>query len=213
MSPNRVRVVRGAVAGGVSVGLALLFHLAGGGAAPGALGLAAPLVLASLAATALTSRARLGTTLAATTIGQVAFHTLFTLGAAPVATSATAGHGSHAAHADPSAALQHATAGADATHAVVGVHGDARMWAMHLVAAAVTAVVLHHGELALAHLAGLAVRVAHAVGLGRRPAAPLAAPVVLLATAAPVDGERPRAWTDHLVSTSPRRGPPVGLAA
>lgn len=203
---NQKRVVRGIAVAGFSTGVALLFHLIGGGAMPATMGLVAPLILSAfLGMLVMSARPRLLSTLAVTAVAQLAFHALFTLGAGAGVGGPQAGHSMHAGHGMTgmtSAALP------EPSGAVVGLQGDGRMWLMHAAAAVVTAVVLHRGELIVTGLSRLLARVVALV-------VPLVPAIHPLAA-------RPRAWVDssprtlsarNLLDVAPDRGPPLLLAA
>ena len=97
----------------------------------------------------------------------------------------------HAAHAGPSGV------GAAAEHALHGSHGDLRMLLWHVVAALVTAVLLHRGESIVLGSFALAARL---FGALRRPVAAVSAPALvlpaparILAVGVPVRPRAPRA--------------------
>ena len=209
---NQKRVVRGVAVASFSTGVALLFHLIGGGAMPAAMGLIAPLILSAFVGMlVMSARPRLLPTVAVTAVAQIAFHTLFTVGSGVSAVGSQAAHAGHAGHTmtTPIAgAAPMAGATTEASSAVVGLQGDGRMWLMHAVAAVITAVVLHRGELIIAGLARLLERVVALVA----PPTPTTHPL----------SERPRSWVDSvpraraarlLIHVAPDRGPPLFLAA
>ena len=211
---GRVRVLRGVGAATASTALALGFHLAGGGAAPGPLGLLVPLILSCVGASAMMSRSpRLLTTMAAACLAQVVFHVSFSLGA--VATGSTAvisaipgghHHGGAEGAAEIAAVVDRASHGGGVEHSML--HGDVRMWSMHLVAAIVTALVLHRGEV----LGRWLVAFGRAAVAAVLPATPLLVepgegPRVVVC--APVDVLR----LLLLTRVVPGRAPPLGLAA
>ena len=207
---NQKRVVRGLAVASFSTGVALLFHLIGGGVMPAAMGLIAPLILSAFVGMlVMTARPRLLPTMAVTSVAQIAFHTLFTLGSGVSAVGSQAAHAGHAGHTmtTPMSATM-VGAATEASSAVVGLQGDGRMWLMHAVAAVITAVVLHRGELIVAGLARLLERVVALVA----PPTPTTHPL----------SERPRSWVDSvpraraarlLIHVAPDRGPPLFLAA
>lgn len=88
MATRWARVFRGWLTAGLSVFIAALSHVAGGGAPPGLLGVVLALVFGGLASVALTgatlSRIRLGFSVA---LSQFAFHFLFGLGSGLSTTS------------------------------------------------------------------------------------------------------------------------------
>ncbi|TGO05656.1 putative integral membrane protein [Serinibacter arcticus] len=201
-------MLRATVASGVSTGFALAFHVAGGAPVPGLLGIAVPFVLAALASSLLMSRRpRLLTTVVATSLAQVAFHTLFVLGSTSTVTSAAAASpaaGVHAGHG--SMAMASGTATPDVA---LALHGDARMWLMHGAAAVVTALMLQRGELLL----GLLLRLADAVVAAVAPHLPAATLVRPRRTPTVRPLDRPHPLHDRVVATARRRGPPHLLAA
>lgn len=178
------------IAATVSTSLALLFHVAGGGAVPGVLGVAMPLVLTSLVGlSAGGARPNFAGLLATTSSAQFLFHALFTFDS-PDAAAGHAGHGSAVGVVPDMGA---ATA------------GDAWMWQMHVAAALLTAVVLHRGELAAMWLRRvLAALVGHL-----RPAMPAPLPVLGAIVSMPSAPVPVRTASVALVRTAPRRGPPV----
>lgn len=208
------RAARAGALAVTTVCLAALAHACGGGSLPGP---AVLLLLGALVGTGslVASAHRLGTRSLAALLGggQLALHLAFTvLGrtGAPVdpgvgmAIAADHGHGSvpDLATAHLQAAHLHAAGGhAAGAHAALGHahHGGWVMLLTHVLATAVTALVLARGERALWLLAGL---VAPAIrprptrpALGPRPALP-ALPVLAPALA-------------HVRDVAPRRGPPA----
>lgn len=144
---------RGTAAAALATFVALLSHVAGGGEAPGVLGIVVPLVLSTLVCVALAGRRlslpRLTISVA---VSQFLFHALFVLGA----TNTTA---SPSASAMPRHLHMHAvTASFDpstATTAHLG-HAGAAMWVAHAIACLLTVVALSCAETSLASLAALA---------------------------------------------------------
>lgn len=185
---QRRALTRGALAAGVSTGIALLSHLIAGGAMPALPGIVVPLLLA-LAVCVLLSGVRMPWVrlLASVGVSQLFFHSLFVLGA----TDVTHAIGTHA---------HHASAAPAAAPLMVLAHG---------LAALLTAALLRHGEVILARIAEAVCRLGwrfrHAVVAV--PARPTPAPATL-----PDD----RAWvpvTRMLVLASAvRRGPPATVA-
>ncbi|WZH35347.1 MAG: hypothetical protein PIR02_11220 [Microbacterium enclense] len=190
------RVARGAVAAAVATFVALLSHVTGGGALPGAAGILVPLALSFVACTALAGRRLSAIRLSiAVALSQALFHTLFVLGSYEPGAS---GH-VHGAVAMP--ALE---PGASA----VMIAPDATMWFWHVVAAAVTTVVLHRGERTVTHLRELTARLGawlrvrvriFTVAPGPAPARRVIAEIV--AEVRPV--------SVLLAGTARRRGPPL----
>lgn len=140
------RVARGLVAASVATFVALLSHVAGGGAMPGWLGIVVPWVLSVFVCTLLAGRRlsvfRLSLSV---TLSQVLFHGLFVLGAAD-AGAVTAGGHHHGA-------ITLAPLSGETTAAL---YADAAMWGWHVLAAVVTVAALHRGERVLAALRTLA---------------------------------------------------------
>lgn len=213
--PTGRRFARALAASGTATSVALLLHLAAGGAAPGVLGVVVPLLLATSVCLVL-AQVRLPWLRLMLSVGvsQVFFHLLFSLGAAaPVGAAQHAGASGHGHGALPDAGAAFAPAADHAAHAAHVVeaahtgHAGGAMWLAHLVAALVTVAALRHGEAVLVRL-GSALRRA-----GRRlvRARVAALPVRPHRPAAPLADDR--AWQPVarlLVSASvARRGPPV----
>ena len=202
MSSTRSRIAaRGVAAAAVSTFVALLSHVVGGGAVPGAMGILAPLVLSTLVCVALAGRTlslpRLSLSVAAS---QFLFHALFVLGASRTSettTNALPHHahgltGSAAAPVMPSAHLAHA---------------GTSMWIAHVCAGALTVAALYCAESVLVSMAVLTrlivsrlLPVAPATG-SRISAAPSPAVVPNIASTLLPLGVYP--------SVTARRGPPV----
>lgn len=233
MSTSRepLRLVRGAAAATVATTVALTGHVLGGGLAPSWLGVLLPWWLSVAVCTVLAgSRFSLPRMALAVTGSQALFHGLFmagTPGAAPAQLAAPPGkhlgHGSH--HGD---SLGHGTGlaghgagpvgdhtvhgvGEAAQHALHGDHGGAAMILGHLLAAALTTVLLHRGESILHRCFTMAAQ------LGRFWLLPAAQPAL------PVLPGRPCCTVPrvlHLLHVQraqlepqQRRGPPLVLAA
>lgn len=154
-SSRVARLARGASAAAIATFAALFGHVLAGGAMPGLLGIAVPLVLSVTVATMLAGKRlslfRLSVSVVAS---QWLFHMLFVIGA-PGSAGSSAGHAGHHHHhgaisPPPLAAEQ----------AVGPAAGELLMWVSHLVAAAVTVVFLYRGERALMRLWALAERLA-----------------------------------------------------
>jgi hypothetical protein len=226
-SRSPLRLLRGGVAASIATAVALGGHLAGGGAVPSWLGILVPWWLAVAACTLLAgarfSLPRMG---AAVLISQGLFHGLFSAG-----TPGDPGRtlvdppGSHLGHGAAHTALTGTGSGAGhglhgggdgvaavADHALHGSHGDLRMLVLHVLAAAVTAVLLQHGETVLMRCGRLALAV---LAVLAHP--PLLLLVTLLVPERPT---RPLPAAPHLqhsqravLTPQLRRGPPVFLAA
>ena len=195
MNPRALRLLWGTLVTATAVAISSVAHLAAGGAAPGALGLATALVLGAVLGTALLTADRLTPVRTAATIagGQLVFHTVFSWGGA----SSTASGGGHAGHL-PGAALPAADA--------LPAHDASGMLLAHVVA----------GLLALAVLLAEQHLLDRLVATGRRALARLRRPNL-----APVPIARPPrlgrpaepglpTLDDHRVLVA-RRGPPTVL--
>lgn len=179
----RWRTLRSAAFAAVATGIAALGHVVGGGAAPDL----AVLIAGGAGAGAVTvglARRRRGarSILVAMLACQLGFHLLFAVDL----------HGAGAAGPD-TPAMGSASA--------FGAAGPLRMVGFHLVAAALSTVVLAAGERALF---GLFAALARTVRIPRPPAAVDLVPR-WTARSVPADAPRPEG---PLLSTSPRRGPP-----
>ncbi|MCP2266970.1 hypothetical protein APR03_004342 [Promicromonospora thailandica] len=185
---------------------ALLSHLAGGGAAPGWLGLVVPWALSLTVCTALAGRrVALWRTVVSVALSQVLFHTLFVLGA--TAAVAPAGHAAHGGYTLPAPA-----AGADPSPYLPDLllAGPA-MWLWHGVAAAVTVAALYGGERLLDRLREQAARLAGRLRRALPSRADVAPPAPVVRVAVPdwFTGSFP---ARPEVSPSRRRGPPLPRA-
>lgn len=171
MNTRSARVLRGLSAASVAVFVAALSHAAGGGGAPGTVGLVLALAFSALVCTALAGRTLSLVRLSVSVIiSQVILHTLFTVGAPSgdggAVTMSTMDHhgavvvsiaGPAASAAGPAAAIDPAAS----LLAVVAAQLCSGMWIAHLVAALVTILALRRGESAfwgLLLLAGLRFR-------------------------------------------------------
>ena len=176
---------RGLVVGSVASGLAVGGHVLAAGTPPGLMSLAGLTAAAVLVAVALSGvRWRLATLLALLLGVQATFHVAL----------ASAGH----AHAP---ALTHAA------HAGATTDGSGwRMLAAHLVAAALTALLLRRGEDVFWQLASAVTRPARAARLllGAPATAPRRPDLAGARSTAPLVG--------RLVDVAPRRGPPAPAA-
>lgn len=196
------RVARGAVAASISTFVALAWHVAAGGAVPGALGIAVPWVLSFAVCTLLAGKTlSLARLAVAVTVSQALFHVLFVVGTIPAGAS-IAGSGA------PSMAHQHGDVALTATTGHVLL--DVAMLLAHLAAAAVTTAALHRGEALVRRMLGLArglttrmrVRLAAvSAAVPARPGRPLAASFV----------DAPR-LLGRAITPPPRRGPPRPFA-
>ncbi len=204
-SARGLRVVRGTLAAAIATFVALLSHVAAGGALPGWAGIVVPAILSMLVCIALAGRRlSLWRLSLAVAVSQVLFHTLFVLGMAAPSTGAAIGHAHHAAPVALAALSDAATASAVST----AWAADAAMWVLHGLAAILTVAVLHRGERTAQRLMVLA---RHAAAwVHRTLAAPLAVPRTLLPRRAVVTGDLVAVRIDapHL-RTLRRRGPPA----
>lgn len=144
MGSRWARVARGLLASGVAIFVAALFHVAGGGAAPGVLPLALSLAFSMVASIALTARSlSLWRLTIAVGLSQFLFHLLFGLGTGSATFSSPTG-------------TTHLHAGSHLTMTMPGAmpgtmpaaHDDLSlgMWGAHLTAVLVTVVALRFGE-------------------------------------------------------------------
>ncbi len=193
--PGPARALRGVAAGALTTFLALLFHVLGGGTAPGPLALSACL-FAVVWVSVLIGRARPSLPLLVVAVGasQLVLHTAFAI----TTGSATIASGGHAGHADGPLVL-------------AGVQGGHAMWPAHVAAGLLTVLAIRRGErvlVRLRELAGVAVRVL------ARLVAPLVAPALPLAR--PVDRREAGALAPLAAlgvgSVVVRRGPPAFAA-
>jgi hypothetical protein len=138
MDTRWARLARGWSTAAVSVVVAAVSHLAGGGTLPGLLGAVLALTFAGLVSVALAgktlSRIRLSLSVV---VSQVAFHVLFGLGAGSAGVAVASPHG---AHQHGSMIMQVSSASASPLPA------DSSMWLAHAAAALVTIVLLRRGE-------------------------------------------------------------------
>lgn len=162
---------------------------------PGVLGIVVPLTFTSLVGmSAGGRRPRLLGLLATTTAAQGLFHLLFSFEASVVG----AGHASHGAEGSMAA---HAAMGAE--HAAM-TSGQGWMWQAHLIAAVLTAVTLHRGELLVTWLRLVLSALAdHLVPVVTSPL-----PVVGSRTMSPTTSVAVRPVSTLVVRAAPRRGPP-----
>lgn len=169
MSPRAVRLLRGALLGGVATVLAAVSHLVGGGPAPTAIALLLGGVFSTAVGTVAVGQVRAGRraltlprTIAGVAVGQLAFHLVFSLLGQGAAVTIAGHHGSLVALA------------ADPVHAVV--QGGAGMWTAHLVAGVLTVLYLRHLEArvwaVLAQLGGLVVRALHVTAVAPASGSP-----------------------------------------
>ncbi|SDQ27510.1 hypothetical protein [Microbacterium sp. cf332] len=211
-SPRQQRSLRAGAAASLATFVALLSHVAAGGAPPSVLGVLLPWALSLLIALLIVGRrlslARLGTAVAT---AQVVFHAMFALGVVPSAGSAgsaTVTGGGHAAH-NLFAAHMSLSASVASPAGFSAVVPDAAMLAAHVVAAVLTTLVLHRGEHLVAGLGALAQRIAVRIrAVARDVVPPVRTPTRARSGAGEVRVRHPR----PLVAAPARRGPPVLLA-
>lgn len=153
---RRVRALRGGLAATSATFVALASHLAGGGQLPDLLGIVVPLMLSLPVCMAWSGRLSLLGLSASVGASQLFFHVLFTLGTPTGTASAPSGAGAHPGHAGMGIPTSAQTAG----QAAEAAGADTMMWVSHAVAAVVTIVLLHRGELMLLGLRDLAARAA-----------------------------------------------------
>lgn len=230
-SRSPLRLLRGGVAATMATLVALGGHLVGGGAMPSWLGIALPWWLSVAACTVLAgTRFSLPRMLTAVLASQALFHGLFMAGTpGDPSVHLIDPPGSHLGHggthsaaqlsgtAAATADLPHAAhdgsqgVGLAAEHALHGSGGDLRMLLWHVIAAVVTALVLHRGEEMVMGSFALTARLLGALRRRRVPSAPalvLPAPARVLPVAVPVRPQRRAVLSPQL-----RRGPPLVLAA
>ena len=201
-SPRVTRVVRGSMAGAFATFMALMSHVAAGGALPGWVGIVVPLVLSMLLCMLLAGRKLSATrTLVGVSVSQFFFHTLFILGAASSgATAGTAGTMGHHNHGAMVMTEWETTA--------TLITADTTMWGWHALAATVTAVVVYRAERAAFLMRALAAAIA---GWFRRVIVALIGILVepARATRSAVDTTVLPALSRLFVARAWRRGPPV----
>lgn len=142
---GRVRALRAAVLGGMSLALAAGAHVLGGGTLPGVGVLGVAAVLLALVAAVLTARrCRFGLLLGLLAVQQLALHELFGLAAAAQSCAVRSGAGAGMVHAGPMASVT-TTCTSGAMPMETGTAGGLMVLA-HVVATAVTAWLLARGE-------------------------------------------------------------------
>jgi len=194
-----VRLLRGSSTAVLAVVVAAFSHVAGGGAAPGVLGVGLALVFAVPLGVVLAGKTVSLVRLSiAVVFAQAAFHLLFSLGGGTAGVSATGGgHHDHAA----------LMLSAEGTSGSAGMHHGSSMWLAHGVAAVVTVFGIWFGERAFWGL----------VELARTGVTGVVVAVALASATAPVVVRQHVAAVARLVphdlgvarATQPRRGPPV----
>ncbi|WP_158867476.1 hypothetical protein [Leifsonia sp. AG29] len=205
MGTRRARVTRGMLASGAAIFVAALFHVAGGGSAPGLVPVVLSLAFATLASIALTSRRlSLWRLTVAVAISQFLFHALFSLGSPSAVRFSAPAHGMPGMAGGPLTVVAHS--GSMTGHSEL----SPSMWLAHAGAVLITVVALRFGERAFWGLFETArVRVArfaerlHAAPVALRP---VIAPVAAAEAGLLHDLGLPLARLRH-------RGPPAALGA
>ncbi len=201
MHSRGARLARGWVVGAFATAVAALSHSLAGGSTPSWLALALGVVFSGLVGTVATGpRPSLARIAAAVTLGQLAFHTVFSyLG--------TSGAGAPTATDHHGAVMGDMTALAPASAAH---HADGPlMWMAHALAAVATIVFLRHAERALW---SLLTRVALRVTAPFRDAAASAPVVIAVPRLAAVTSPPLLSPGIRLLSALSRRGPPLSPA-
>lgn len=140
MGSRWARVCRGVLASTTAIFVAALFHVAGGGAAPGPVALALSLAFATLASIALTARRlSLWRLVMAVGLSQFLFHALFSLGEGSARFTAPGGM----SHLHAGMHLVMTSGAMPAAHAS---DLSPSMWLTHATAVLVTVVALRFGE-------------------------------------------------------------------
>ncbi|WP_349865365.1 hypothetical protein [Leifsonia sp. WHRI 6310E] len=143
MGSRPARAMRGTIASAVAIFVAALFHVAGGGAAPGIVPVALSLAFATLASIALTSRRlSLWRLTVSVVLSQFLFHALFSLGDG-TARFVGADGTTAAGHLHPGAHLTMTSGAMPASHTDFTAPS---MWLTHATAVLVTVLALRFGE-------------------------------------------------------------------
>jgi hypothetical protein len=144
MGTRWARLSRGVLASGLAIFVAALFHVAGGGSAPGPVALALSMAFATLASVALTARRlSLWRLTAAVGVSQFLFHLLFSLGDGDGDGGARFTAPGGMAHLHPGTHLTMTVGAMPATH---GSELSPSMWLTHATAVLVTVIALRFGE-------------------------------------------------------------------
>ncbi|MEV8213634.1 hypothetical protein [Leifsonia sp. NPDC077715] len=200
MGSRWARVCRGMLASATAIFVAALFHVAGGGAAPGPVALALSVAFATLASIALTARRlSLWRLIVAVGLSQFLFHALFSLGEGSTRFTAPGGMN----HLHPGMHLVMSTGSMPAAH---GSELSPSMWLTHVTAVLITVVALRFGEQAFWGLFRTAgVRVARATDRL------VAVPVPVRSVAAPAAAAEPARLRDLGLPLARlrHRGPPA----
>jgi len=192
------RLSKSLLVAGASTLMALLSHVAVGGAVPEAQGVLVPFALAAVVCLPLSGRLRsLPRLIPAVILSQLLYHWLFVLGAPTDATlAAIGGSGAHAGHA-------FVLLGGDAA-----ASADALMWAAHAGAALATILLIRRGETAVVAL----VRLVRLVAAAILPALPADTPLATAPrSAGPTSRPHGIPLLELLDASTSRRGPPRRL--
>lgn len=200
------RALRGLIGASIATFVALLSHVAAGGAMPGWIGIGLPWVLSVMVCTLLAGRSlslvRLSIGVA---LSQLLFHFLFIFGFIARSGAAGAAQSAHAHHGLGTPGTLTLTP--VSTMPIDAFTGDAAMWISHGIAAIITITALYRGERAVLRLREIA----------RSIAAWAARTLGITALPAPVRLARLRATRISLrapsagpaLSSLQRRGPPL----
>ncbi|WP_424937635.1 MULTISPECIES: hypothetical protein [Bacteria] len=208
-----IRAARGATAATLATFVALLSHVAGGGAMPGWLGVVVPWTFSLLVCVPLAGRRLSAIRLSiGVVVSQALFHVLFVLGAGT--SSGLVGVGHHGMMVLPGGAGAGAVPASDASIEAM-LWGDAAMWTAHVTAAVLTIAALHRGESALRRLLEIAVQTGS--WIERQVLAMVRAFVDPLPSSprhrlVPAESLAPRVLRAVHLSAVVRRGPPRAFA-
>ncbi|HIY65019.1 MAG TPA: hypothetical protein H9830_01920 [Candidatus Agrococcus pullicola] len=197
------RALRGATTASFATFVALMSHIAAGADVPGPLGIVVPLAIALPICTIVAGRrlSLLGISVSVA-ISQLLFHALFIFGTVPFALQS-----GHAHHSMPETAMHGAAAAHEHAHFLFA--DSPAMMIAHAVAAAITALGLYRGEIALAAILrtgrsalGFARAVLVLVPVPEKPDAP-SVPIVTR--------QRRESATTVLLPVHAYRGPPRSI--
>jgi hypothetical protein len=198
MTSRWSRVLRGVLVASFAVFTAMFSHMAGGGSAPGLLGLVLALTFGILVSVGFAGRRMsLWRLSVSVTLSQLVFHLLFAMGTGPAATVHQQGH-----HGAVTMTMAGMGAGGGAAHL------GGWMLVAHAVAAVVTIAFLWRGERTVWRIVGVATERLVAVLLGIL----VTIPARTSTSAVRVAGRFLTPWRDDLgvvLSPSRHRGPPV----
>jgi hypothetical protein len=204
MAGRGTRVVRGTVTAAFAILVATLSHLAGGGHAPGVVGLILAAALAVPTCVLLAGRTVSAVRLAvAVACSQAVMHLLFSVGT-PTSTTVqvVGGHHGHGGQ------LMTTGPGTAETAGMAGMHMGSSMWVAHALAAVVTIVALRYGERAFWDLLALA---RTSVAIAFRAVALVIAPRVELRHRIARVVRIEIRDLGVCVAASPHRGPPAAV--